>query len=449
MAEREIVVIGGGLAGAEAAWQAIRAGVAATVIEMKPVRFSDAHRSPFLAELVCSNSLKSRSLDHASGVLKEEMRRLGSVVLEAAEATALPAGSALAVDRESFSRHVTHALEQAGVRVVRKEATEIPDTGAPVIVATGPLSSPAIAGAIQSLTGYDSLSFYDAIAPIVDGETIDFEKVFWASRYGKGGPDYLNCPLDKGQYERFVEEILRAEKVPLHPFECVPPFEACMPIEDLAARGPETLAHGPMRPTGLVDPKTGRRPYAVVQLRRDNACGTLFNMVGFQTKMTYAEQRRVFRLIPGLEKAEFPRLGSLHRNTFLHAPRLLLPTLQSKANPLVFFAGQLSGVEGYVESAATGILAGLNAARLVQGLEPSVPPWTTALGSLVFYLTHADPETFQPMHIHFGLFPPVEPDGGGSRKIRRRRVAERALRDLDLWAQKVLPALYRHGLGVE
>lgn len=449
MADREIVIVGGGLAGAEAAWQAIRAGVAATVIEMKPVRFSAAHRSPFLAELVCSNSLKSRSLDHASGVLKEEMRRLGSVVLEAAEATALPAGSALAVDRESFSRHVTHALEQAGVRVVRKEATEIPNTGGPVIVSTGPLSSPAIAGAIQSLTGHDSLCFYDAIAPIVDGETIDFEKVFWASRYGKGGPDYLNCPLDQGQYERFVEEILRAEKVPLHPFESVPPFEACMPIEDLAARGPETLAHGPMRPTGLVDPKTGRRPYAVVQLRRDNVCGTLFNMVGFQTKMTYAEQRRVFRLIPGLEKAEFPRLGSLHRNTFLHAPRLLLPTLQSKANPLVFFAGQLTGVEGYVESAATGILAGLNAARLVQGLEPSVPPRTTALGSLIFYLTHADPETFQPMHIHFGLFPPVEPDGGGSRKIRRRRVAERALRDLDLWAQKILPPLYRHGLGVK
>ncbi len=438
MAVREVVIIGGGLAGAEAAWQAVRAGVAATVIEMKPVRFSAAHQSPFLAELVCSNSLKSRSLDHASGLLKEEMRRLGSVILEAAEATALPAGSALAVDRESFSRHVTQALEQAGVRIVRKEETEIPDTGGPVIVCTGPLSSPAIAGAIQRLTGHDSMSFYDAIAPIVDGETIDFDKVFWASRYGKGGADYLNCPLDKGQYERFVEEILRAEKVPLHPFESVPPFEACMPIEDLAARGPETLAHGPMRPTGLVDPRTGRRPYAVVQLRRDDACGTLFNMVGFQTKMTYPEQRRVFRLIPGLERAEFHRLGSLHRNTFLRAPRLLLPTLQSKAKPLVFFAGQLTGVEGYVESAATGILAGLNAARLVRGLEPSVPPRTTALGSLVFYLTHADPETFQPMHVHFGLFPPEESGRAESRKTRRRRVAERALRDLDLWARTLL-----------
>lgn len=429
------MILGGGLAGVEAAWQAVRAGVAATLIEMKPVRFSAAHRSPFLAELVCSNSLRSRSLDHASGLLKAEMRRLGSVVLQAAEETALPAGSALAVDRDAFSRHVTRTLEQSGVRILREEATEIPDTGGPVIVCTGPLSSPAIVGAIQDLTGRDSMAFYDAIAPIVNGESIDFEKVFWASRYGKGGADYVNCPMDKGQYERFVEEILRAEKVPLHPFESIPPFEACLPIEDLAARGPETLAHGPMRPTGLVDPRTGRRPFAVVQLRRDNACGSLFNMVGFQTKMTYAEQRRVFRLIPGLEKAEFHRLGSVHRNTFLHAPRLLFPTLQARAKPLVLFAGQLTGVEGYVESAATGILAGLNAVRMVLGLDSSVPPRTTALGSLVYYLTNADPETFQPMHVHFGLFPPEESGPAESRKGRRRRISERALRDLGRWAE--------------
>jgi len=437
MSGREVLIVGGGLAGAEAAWQAVRAGVAATVIEMKPLRFSAAHRSPLLAELVCSNSLRSRSLDHACGLLKEEMRRLGSLVLLAADETALPAGSALAVDREAFSLRVTAALEQAGVRIVRQEATEIPDTGGPVLICTGPLSSPAITRAIQGLTGRDSMAFYDAIAPIVNGETINLEKVFWGSRYGKGGDDYLNCPMERDLYERFVHEILHAEKVPLHPFESIPPFEGCLPIEDLAARGPETLAHGPMRPTGLVDPRTGRRPYAVVQLRRDNACGSLFNMVGFQTKMTHAEQRRVFRMIPGLEGAEFHRLGSLHRNTFLNAPRILLPTLQSRARPMVFFAGQLTGVEGYVESAATGILAGLNAVRLVQGLEPRVPPRTTALGSLVFYLTHADPDTFQPMHIHFGLLPPDESDPRRPRKARRMGMAGRALRDLDRWIESL------------
>lgn len=437
MSGREILIVGGGLAGAEAAWQAVRAGTAATVIEMKPLRFSAAHRSPLLAELVCSNSFRSRSLDHACGLLKEEMRRLGSLILLAADETSLPAGSALAVDREAFSLRVTTALKQAGVRIVRQEATEIPDTGGPVLICTGPLSSPAITRAIQSLTGRDAMAFYDAIAPIVNGETIDLEKAFWGARYGKGGEDYLNCPMERELYERFVHEILHAEKVPLHPFESIPPFEGCLPIEDLAARGPETLAHGPMRPTGLVDPRTGRRPYAVVQLRRDNACGSLFNMVGFQTKMTHAEQRRVFRMIPGLERAEFHRLGSLHRNTFLNAPRILLPTLQSRARPFVFFAGQLTGVEGYVESAATGILAGLNAVRLVQGLEPCVPPRTTALGSLVFYLTNADPDTFQPMHIHFGLLPPDEYDAAKPRKLRRTRMAGRALRDLDRWIESL------------
>lgn len=437
MSGREILIVGGGLAGAEAAWQAVRAGTAATVIEMKPLRFSAAHRSPLLAELVCSNSFRSRSLDHACGLLKEEMRRLGSLILLAADETSLPAGSALAVDREAFSLRVTTALKQAGVRIVRQEATEIPDTGGPVLICTGPLSSPAITRAIQSLTGRDAMAFYDAIAPIVNGETIDLEKAFWGARYGKGGEDYLNCPMERELYERLVHEILHAEKVPLHPFESIPPFEGCLPIEDLAARGPETLAHGPMRPTGLVDPRTGRRPYAVVQLRRDNACGSLFNMVGFQTKMTHAEQRRVFRMIPGLERAEFHRLGSLHRNSFLNAPRILLPTLQSRARPFVFFAGQLTGVEGYVESAATGILAGLNAVRLVQGLEPCVPPRTTALGSLVFYLTNADPDTFQPMHIHFGLLPPDEYDAAKPRKLRRTRMAGRALRDLDRWIESL------------
>ncbi len=434
MSSGEILIIGGGLAGAEAAWQARRSGARVTVVEMKPKRFSPAHRSESLAELVCSNSLRSRSLETAAGLLKEEMRRLHSVILSVAEKTSVPAGSALAVDREAFSRRVTRILEEEGVRIVREEATEIPPEPQTVLICTGPLPSDAMAEALQNLTGADALYFYDAIAPIVAAESIDYERTYWASRYDKGGADYLNCPLDREGYHRFVAEVLNAEKISSREFEEIPPFEGCMPIEDLAARGLETLSHGPMKPVGLVDPRTGRRPHAVVQLRRDNAAGSLLNMVGFQTKMTQAEQKRVFRMIPGLEKAHFYRFGSVHRNAFLNAPRLFLPTLQLKKDPRIFFGGQLTGVEGYIESAATGLLAGWNAARRSKGLRLSLPPSTTSLGALVRYIVQADPETFQPMHVNFGLLPGLPDEGPRlSRKDRRKALVARALRDMDAW----------------
>ncbi len=434
MPSEDILIIGGGLAGAEAAWQVRRAGIGVTIVEMKPHRFSPAHRSAALAELVCSNSFRSSSVETAAGLLKEEMRRLGSLIMSAAEQTALPAGSALAVDREAFSLRVTKALEEAGVRVVREEATGIPPGPQTVLICTGPLPSDAMARALQEVTGADALYFYDAIAPIVAADSIHFEKTYWASRYGKGGADYLNCPMDRETYHRFVEEILEAEKVASRAFEEIPPFEGCMPVEDLAARGPETLAHGAMKPVGLIDPRTGRRPYAVVQLRRDNAAGSLLNMVGFQTKMIRSEQDRIFRMIPGLEDAHFFRFGSVHRNAFLNAPRLFLPTLQLKKDPRLFFAGQLTGVEGYIESAATGLLVGRNAARWSRGEPLSLPPPTTSLGALVRYIVHADPETFQPMHVNFGIFPSLPEEGRRlSRTDRRRAQAERALRDLDSW----------------
>jgi methylenetetrahydrofolate--tRNA-(uracil-5-)-methyltransferase len=429
-----ILIIGGGLAGAEAAWQARQAGVGVTIMEMKPNRFSPAHRSPSLAELVCSNSLRSSSIETAAGLLKEEMRRLDSLILTVAEETAVPAGSALAVDREAFSERITRILEEQGVRIVRKEATSIPEGPQTVLICTGPLPSEGMARALQNLTGGDALYFYDAIAPIVAADSIDYEKTYWASRYDKGGADYLNCPMDDESYHRFVTEILEAEKVSPREFEEIPPFEGCMPVEDLASRGTETLAHGPMKPVGLIDPRTGKRPYAVVQLRRDNAAGSLLNMVGFQTKMTQPEQKRIFRMIPGLEDAHFFRFGSVHRNAFLNAPRLFLPTLQLKKEPRLFFAGQLTGVEGYIESAATGLVVGRNAAQWSKGQSLSLPPPTTSLGALVRYIVDADPETFQPMHVNFGILPAL-PEGGRrlSRKDRRKAQAERALQDLDSW----------------
>ena len=436
MSSGEILIIGGGLAGAEAAWQARQLGVRVTLIEMKPKRFSPAHRSTDLAELVCSNSLRSRSLETASGLLKEEMRRLGSLIMSVAEETSVPAGSALAVDRQEFSRRITRILDEAGVHIVREEVTSIPPPPQTVLICTGPLPSEAMARALQELTDADALYFYDAIAPIVDADSIDEERTYWASRYDKGGPDYLNCPMDRETYYRFVEAILGAEKAPLRDFEDIPPFEGCMPVEDLAARGRETLAHGPMKPVGLIDPKTGKRSYAVVQLRRDNASGSLLNMVGFQTKMTQGEQKRVFRMIPGLEDAHFYRYGSVHRNAFLNAPRLLLSTLQLKKEPRIFFAGQLTGVEGYIESAATGLIVGMNAARWSKGISLSLPPATTSLGALLRYLVEADPEGFQPMHVNFGIFPPLPDIPRLSRKHRRQAHVERALRDLDAWRQQ-------------
>ncbi|HVN84524.1 MAG TPA: methylenetetrahydrofolate--tRNA-(uracil(54)-C(5))-methyltransferase (FADH(2)-oxidizing) TrmFO [Candidatus Binatia bacterium] len=426
-----VVVIGGGLAGAEAAWQLALRGVRVRLFEMRPQRATEAHHSDRLGELVCSNSFRSASLDSGVGVLKEEMRRLGSLVMRVADRTRLPAGAALAVDREQFAAQLTAAiLATPQIEVVREELTAIPDEGL-VIVATGPLTSPALSVHLQERLGERQLYFYDAIAPIVTTESIDRAQVFSASRYGKGGDDYLNCPLSREQYYAFVRAVLDAEKVPTKDFERCVYFEGCMPIEEMARRGPDTLAFGPMRPVGLIDPRTGRRPFAVVQLRQDDREARLYNLVGFQTKMTYPAQRRVCRMIPGLEHAEFVRLGSLHRNTFINSPSVLNPTLQLRRCERVFLAGQLIGVEGYVESAAAGLLAGVNCARIAAGALPIVPPATTALGSLLAYVTDRTRQDFQPMNTNYGVFPPLPNAARG--RDKRAQLAERALRDQAHW----------------
>ncbi|MGH7986031.1 MAG: methylenetetrahydrofolate--tRNA-(uracil(54)-C(5))-methyltransferase (FADH(2)-oxidizing) TrmFO [Candidatus Binataceae bacterium] len=423
-------VVGGGLAGSEAAWQLACRGIEVRLFEMRPVRMTEAHRTGLLAELVCSNSLRNASLETAVGVLKEEMRRLGSLIIAAADRAAVPAGSALAVDRDDFAGAITAALStHRRIEIVRQEVTELP--AGPTIVATGPLTSAALGAAFNLLIGERHLYFYDAIAPIVTAESIDLEIAFRASRYGKGGDDYLNCPLDEAQYDSFVGALLEAEKVALHPFEKPVYFEGCMPIEEMARRGPRTLAFGPMRPVGLTNPRGGRRPFAVVQLRQDDHEGRLYNMVGFQTKMTYGEQRRVLRMIPGLAHAEFVRLGSLHRNTFIDSPRLLLPTLQLRSRPNLFLAGQMIGVEGYVESAAMGLLAGLNAARMLDGMTSVVPPRETALGSLVAYITDSDRQDFQPINANYGLMPPLAVAARGRQK--KMEIGQRALRLFDQW----------------
>lgn len=425
-----VTIVGGGLAGCEAAWQLARRGVAVRLFEMRPVRETPVHATDRLGELVCSNSFRSASLDTAVGLLKEEMRRLGSLVIQVADRTSVPAGAALAVDRELFAAQLTAAIAtQPEITVVREELTTLPDGVA--IVATGPLTSLALSRSLQEVLGEDDLYFYDAIAPIVTAESIDRRTAFPASRYGKGGEDYLNCPLSRDEYYRFVDAVLGAKTVPTKDFERCIYFEGCMPIEEMARRGPDTLAFGPMRPVGLTDPRTGRRPFAVAQLRQDNHAATLYNMVGFQTKMTYPEQRRVLRMIPGLERAEFVRLGSLHRNTFLNSPRLLLPTLQLIDRRHTFLAGQLIGVEGYVESAAAGLLAGINVSRLLQGAACVVPPATTALGSVLHYVTDQRRRDFQPMNANYGLFPPLTTSERGAEK--RRRLAVRAWRDLEAW----------------
>lgn len=426
-----MTVVGGGLAGCEAAHQAASMGVSVLLLEMKPVAFSAAHKSPNLAELVCSNSLRAESLENAVGLLKEELRLLGSLIMKAADATRVPAGGSLAVDREAFSERVTRELqENPRVRVERLMVDSIPQEE-PVIVATGPLTAGGLAEEISRLAGGEDLYFYDAIAPIVAAESIDMSIAFRGSRYGKGGDDYINCPMDKEQYEAFVDALLSAEKVSTRDFEKEMLFEGCMPIEAMAERGRHTLAFGPMKPVGLVDPKTGKQPYAVVQLRQEDRFGRLYNMVGFQTKLKYQEQIRVFRMIPGLGRAVFHRLGSFHRNTYINAPRLLMPTLQTKMRPGLLVAGQLSGVDGYLESTAIGLLAGLNAARLVLGKPLVVPPETTAMGSLVRYLTQASPENFQPMKVHFGLLPPLE--RRVPKKERRLSMSQRAIEDLKEW----------------
>jgi len=426
----QIIIIGGGLAGCEAAWQAARRDVPVTLYEMKPQRFSPAHVSPHLGELVCSNSLRSDSLGNAVGLLKEEMRRLGSLILAVAEETRVPAGDALAVDRQSFAEKITARLEAVEkIQILREEKTEIP-ADAIVIIASGPLTSPGLAETIQKLTGQESLYFYDAIAPIVDGDSLSMDVVFRASRYGEGN-DYLNCPLSRDEYEHFVDELCRGEKVPYREFERPVHFEGCLPVEEMAERGRETLAHGPMKPVGLQDPRTGKRPYAVVQLRHEDGRGTSYNLVGFQTKLKWKEQERIFRLIPGLERAVFHRFGSLHRNTFIHSPTLLEKTLQFRKDPRIFFAGQITGVEGYVESTAMGLLAGINAARRVQGKLPVYPSQTTGMGALIHYICNPQAKQFQPMNVNFGLFPAA--DGPLRGKDKRRALADRALRDLEEW----------------
>lgn len=391
---------------------------------------TEAHQTGLFGELVCSNSLRSASLDTAVGLLKEEMRRLDSLIIAAAERARVPAGSALAVDREAFAGFLTAALDRnPHVEVVREEAATIPD--GPTIIATGPLTSQALGARLNQLIGERHLYFYDAIAPIVTAESINLDIAFRASRYGKGGEDYLNCPLDEAQYHAFVAALLEADKMALHDFEKPVYFEGCMPIEELARRGARTLAFGPMRPVGLRDPRGGARPYAVVQLRQDDSAGRLYNMVGFQTKMTYPAQRRVLRMIPGLERAEFVRLGSLHRNTFIDSPRLLRPTLQLQTRDDLFMAGQMIGVEGYVESAAMGLLAGINAARMLAGAPLITPPGETALGSLVAYITDARRRDFQPMNANYGLMPPLESNLRNAEK--KQALAARALEALERW----------------
>ena len=427
-----IAIIGGGLAGSEAAWQAAHRGAKVTLYEMRPKETTQAHKTGDLAELVCSNSLGSADPLNAPGILKAEMRRLNSLIIRAAEQARVPAGSALAVDREQFARAVTQALEgHPNIRIAREEVTEVPsDTVS--IIATGPLTSEKLSQAISELTHERHLSFFDAISPIIDADSINMEVVYRASRYGKGGDDYLNCPLDETSYNALYEAMLAAEKVQPKEFENVAYFENCIPIEVMAERGRQTMQFGPLKPVGLEHPKTGLRPYAVVQLRTENAHGTCYNMVGFQTKMTYPEQRRVFRLIPGLEQAEFLRLGSLHRNTFINSPQLLRDTLQLKSLETVFFAGQLVGVEGYTESAAMGGLAGINAVRILAGQPLVTPPPTSAHGCLMAHIVKSDPAHFQPMNTNFGLFPPV-PIKTRDKEQKRRLMQQRALEDFDAW----------------
>ncbi len=433
--QNQITIIGGGLAGCEAAWQIAQRGISVVLHEMKPIKFSPAHELPGLAELVCSNSLRGISLDNAVGLLKEELRRCGSLTMEAAEVTCVPAGGALAVDRQLFSDYVTAKIESHPlIRIERSESTGIPAEGA-VIIASGPLTSDALAASLTKLTG-DRLYFYDAIAPIVAADSLDMTKIFAASRYGKGdSDDYLNCPLNEDEYLKFIDELNGGEKVPARDFEKVVHFEGCMPVEELASRGVETLRFGPMKPVGLINPHTGHEAHAVIQLRAENREKTMYNLVGFQTKLTWPEQRRIFQMIPGLEGAEFVRLGSMHRNTFINSPALLETTQQLKSDRRIFFAGQITGVEGYVESAASGFLAGIAAAHFVRGEPVPVPSPETALGALMHHITNADVRHFQPMNVNYGLFP--ELPGRVKKKERRQKLAERALVALEEWKQSL------------
>ena len=435
-------MIGGGLAGCEAAWALAERGVAVRLCEMRPVRTTPAHHTDALAELVCSNSFKSLEPTNAHGLLKAEMRRLGSLVLQAADVARVPGGAALAVDRVVFSRAVhervtSHPL----VTLVREEVTELPS---PAVVATGPLTSDRLGDALARRVGREALAFYDAIAPIVATDSLDHDALFRASRYGKGdGDDYLNAPMDAAQYAAFVAALVAADQYePPHEFDRIPYFEGCLPVEEMARRGPETLRFGPMKPVGLRDPRTGREAHAVVQLRREDRAGQMWNLVGFQTRLRTAAQRRVFATIPGLAGAEFLRYGSIHRNSYLNAPATLSPCLSLRDDPALLVAGQLTGVEGYTESSATGLLAGINLARILQGEEPLLPPPTTMLGALYRYLRECDAERFQPMNANFGLLDPLPPDSPRhDREAKKRMLADRALADIDRFAARLSAAV--------
>lgn len=443
----KVVVVGGGLAGSEAAWQVARRGIPVELHEMRPVRQTAVHQTGEMAELVCSNSLKSLDLSTPHGLLKEEMKRLGSLILECAVQNRVPAGSALAVDRVAFSRAVTAALErEPNVSIVREEVPEIPDDEL-VILAVGPLVSDSLASSIAGFTGSHHLYFYDAIAPIVEADSIDRSIVFAASRYGKGeGQDYINCPLTREEYERFVDELLAGEKAPLHEFDTTPFFEACLPIEEMARRGRETLRFGPMKPVGLVDPRTGRRPHAVVQLRQDSLAADHYSMVGFQTQLRWPEQKRVFTMIPGLAAAEFVRLGQVHRNCYINSPQVLSATLEARRRPGLFFAGQISGVEGYTESAATGLLCGINAARAATSRPTLTLPVKTMLGALCHYIAHAEASNYQPTNAAFGLLPDLTPPIRSKRERKLARAA-RALEALDEWIDGCGEALMTERAG--
>ena len=449
MLVHDLIVVGGGLAGCEAAWQAAERGLQVSLYEMRPHVHTGAHSGAHLAELVCSNSLGSNLPDRAPGLLKEELRRLGSFLLRIAEDTAVPAGGALAVDRELFSERVTNIIDNhPNIKLVRQEVTQIPE--GPVIIASGPLTSARLSEEILRLSGHDHLYFYDAIAPIVTQESIDMSVAYRGSRYERGvrdDGDYINCPMTSEEYDEFVDALLDAERIELREFEKDMElgvragahhfFEGCLPVEILAQRGRKSLAFGPMRPVGLVDPRTGRRPHAVVQLRQDNLAGSLYNLVGFQTNLKFPEQRRVFRLIPGLESAEFVRYGQMHRNTFIYSPTLLSPTLQFRGRQNLFFAGQITGVEGYVGNFATGLLAGWNASRLIRGAKLLELPPTTMLGALCHYITHASASDFQPMKANLGILPPLE---DGVRRDKRQRAiayAARAQTDLEQFMREV------------
>lgn len=428
----KVIVIGAGLAGSEAAWQIAQAGIEVDLFEMRPQVMTPAHHTGNFGELVCSNSLRAAALENAVGLLKEEMRQLNSLIMEAADATKIPAGGALAVDRSAFSEYITaHLKQHPKVTIKNEELTVIPDDSI-VVIASGPLTSPKLTETIAAMTSQDYLYFYDAAAPIVAGDSLDMTKVYRASRYGKGegDGDYLNCPMNKQEYELFWNELINSEKTSVKDFEKAIFFEGCMPVEEMASRGIDTLRFGPLKPVGLEHPVTGEIPYAVIQLRQDNYAATLYNIVGFQTHLKWPEQKRVFRLIPGLENAEFVRYGVMHRNTFINSPRILKPTLQMQTNQRILFAGQITGVEGYIESAASGLIAGLNASLLIQDREPVVFPSETAHGALCQYITKAESKNFQPMNINFGLLPPLGKKIR-DKKLKNKMIADRALESLE------------------